>query len=556
MSNHRHIYSFDVFDTCLLRLCGDSRNFFDVLSKKVVDFMCLGDDGEQLRKMFVVFRAEAEGNNLHEIYSQVSRSFQLPCSIEDMVRLEMQTESEMLRPIEKTRLLVKQLRKKGDIMFVSDMYLPDDFIRERLAVAGFFHEGDRLYVSNTVGAWKSDGSLYRLIHEQERISYRYWHHYGDNRNSDFEVPKKLGVDAHWIHYDYLPYERQWANTILTTGFQYPSILAGVSRAVRLTSFSPQCQADFVADISAPIMVAWVYDVLHDAQQQGIRRIYFQARDTHSYFIIARELQPSFPNVELRYLFLSRQSLYSDNPLRIKYFEQEGLATYDRVAIVDITSSGKTLQIINQLLSQNGYPPVARSYCFFGLWKPNFTTEDEDDFDLMMTENKSVCYCALERYISAMGNRLLKRLTNPVVFVESLFSLNFHGRTVDYCQRGTMIRPVLGPDTETPWNFRDYNERKIKKSNDALLKYYVNAMLRAKLMDFCPHILERIALPTLASFIDNPNKAYLEYLHLFRLGGINYVDKRWKKNVWKRGSTVYSFPVLLMKLFYNLKNGVR
>lgn len=33
------IYSFDIFDTCLARLCGEPHNLYDVLSKKVIKLM-------------------------------------------------------------------------------------------------------------------------------------------------------------------------------------------------------------------------------------------------------------------------------------------------------------------------------------------------------------------------------------------------------------------------------------------------------------------------------------------------------------------------------------
>lgn len=45
------VYSFDVFDTCLARLCGEPRLLFDVLSLKVQKAM--GEDcNEHLRELF------------------------------------------------------------------------------------------------------------------------------------------------------------------------------------------------------------------------------------------------------------------------------------------------------------------------------------------------------------------------------------------------------------------------------------------------------------------------------------------------------------------------
>ena len=60
------VYSFDVFDTCLCRLCGEPRLMFDVLSLKVQE--AIGDScSEQLRQLFVAARVAAEGRSLHEI---------------------------------------------------------------------------------------------------------------------------------------------------------------------------------------------------------------------------------------------------------------------------------------------------------------------------------------------------------------------------------------------------------------------------------------------------------------------------------------------------------
>ena len=85
-------------------------------------------------------------------------------------------------------------------------------------------------------------------------------------------------------------------------------LAGISKAVRL-SFPNTPQYAFAADLIAPLYVPFVYKVLLDATLSGIKKIFFLARDGYILYQIAQSLQSEFPNIELRYLYVSRSSLY-------------------------------------------------------------------------------------------------------------------------------------------------------------------------------------------------------------------------------------------------------
>ncbi len=154
-------YSFDIFDTCVARLCGEPRHLFDILSKKVMESMEYPDD-EHLRQVFVTLRIEAgqTESTLESIYAQVSTRFPLPLSINEMMALEVATEREMLVAILPTLRLVETARRKGQVLFISDMYLASSFLKERLIELGFFKDGDKIFVSNEWDARKNDGTLY------------------------------------------------------------------------------------------------------------------------------------------------------------------------------------------------------------------------------------------------------------------------------------------------------------------------------------------------------------------------------------------------------------
>lgn len=523
-------YSFDIFDTCLCRLCGEPRNLFDVLSLKVQQRM--GENGsEYMRQHFVATRCDCGGHSLEEIYSEMAGRFPLPCSVEEMVQLELDTEREMLVPIVATRRLVDDLRKKGNIMFISDMYLPDGFIREQLIRHGFFHEGDRLYVSDSVGAWKHDGSLFRLVHEREGIPYRQWHHYGDNYHCDYRAARRLGIRAHHLHYDYLPYERHWKE-IPSVRYQYPSVLAGVSRAIRLDSIAPDDQKAFVCDISAPLMISWVFLIMQDAQEKGIRRLYFCARDMHSHYRIARRMGQMFPGVEPRYLFISGPALYESN-LCLDYLRSAGICDDVPVAIVDSCSSGKTLRVMNEKLASNGTRPVQGYF-----WaRMNILGEPISDARYELDDN----------YLAAMTRGKVNRLMGMRIFYELLFSLNHHKKTYGYEYHQSRIRPVFADDGDDTYHFDNIEKLGLlNKSNNRLLEAFAEGFIATGLSSLCHDVFHHIALPTLIEFVDRPRKDYLDYLHHFIWCGKPFVGHLHGKGkgVWKRGNIFYTLPEFL------------
>lgn len=537
------VYSFDVFDTCLCRLCGEPRMLLDVLSWKVVDLMSLAEgDKEHLREQFVALRADAHGD-LGTVYSHVAQYFPLPLTVEDMVNLEMATEREMLVPIQSTLRLVEQCRSKGDVIFISDMYLPSSFIRERLEVFGFMQEDDRLFVSDEVGALKRDGSLFQMIHSQLGIDYRHWHHYGDSRQSDYAVPRRLGIHAHRLVYGFFPIEERWRKHPATQ-FQFANLLAGVSRAIRLQSDAPDDMKAFVCDLAAPVMVAWTCRVMADATRRGIRKLYFCARDCHPEFLIARSLQPLFPGVEPHYLFVSSGSLYNDSPIRFDYLLQEGVADREgRVAIVDSGSTGRSLHVVNELLSAHGYPKVS-SYL---LWYANaYLSRLEPEY--------SVTVELEEFYTRYMAQPEIHKVTCVCTFIERIFPMNFHSRTAGYERRKDgRIRPVFD-STRNGDGIALNDFRNKKKQSDHLLMQYADAFSRVQLHHYAYETLHQAVLPAFGRFLLHPERPYVDWLHGFRYEGKPYVERLWRdKGCWQRGSLAYSLPKTLWRWIDSLSS---
>ena len=336
------ISSFDIFDTCLLRKCGTPDNFFDVFSLRVFN----GEVEEWVRQEFVAARhlaqqsVQSSSMKLKDIWAAFSWTHPQLKPKDELCRLEQETEREMLVPVLKMRDKVNECREKGyHIVFISDMYLSSSFMREVMQEHGFLQDSDGLYVSCECDAEKWNGKLFEYIREKEKISFRYWHHYGDNKVGDYKAPRKLGIKATIVSHKYTPYQKYWVDNDYSLGFKYSSILAGLGRSLHYST-KWTTHTDFVLDIVAPFYCSLVYRMMKDAEQRGIKRLYFCARDAYMMYLIAEKFKSMFPTIENQFIYISKKSLYEgDEAAKEAYFEQVGLITQiENVAIVDFRTS--------------------------------------------------------------------------------------------------------------------------------------------------------------------------------------------------------------------------
>lgn len=547
-------YSFDIFDTCLVRKCGEAKNVFDFLAERAF----VKPVTSECKRAFVAAHIEAERKSwsstqtLTDIYNAFSYNHPDMYSKEELIELEKEVEREMLCPVRSVTEYISSLRKKGNrILFISDMYLGADFLQPILQKAGLWQEGDTIYVSCEIGATKASGELYKYIKRKENISFGDWHHYGDNVHSDVQVPKKLGIHSHLVSHKYTPYQQKMRE-MPSLYNQWGGVLAGISRSIALQS-ERTAHNDFVLDIIAPLFVSFVYRVMEDAQKKGIQTLYFCARDAHPLYRIARKKQNLFHGISVEYLYISRTSLYEGNEEnKIGYFRQIGLAsTNAKNAIVDVRSSGKTLQVLNEILTANGYSSI---YGYFFEVCPksseqlqglNYYTELDD----LYIQNLSVA---------------LRKLPSNWYMYELYFPLNTQKRTIAYECDGNEYKAVL--DKEDKKEYRLANLQECVKWRNWALDRYAEDFVQLELYKYADEIFEMYALPQLAEFFLYPDKHYLDALREFyglhpHRGYIPYIDNSllrlpmnviMHRTIWKRGTIFYSLPTWLSKFLYRSK----
>lgn len=309
----REYVSFDVFDTCLIRRCGNPNKIWDLMADRLFE-----KEDVRGRLSFAGNRSLAEETALmntafptiRDIYNELNVA-QWGFKQDDIINLEMEIEEQELFPNPEILKIVNEFREKEyKIAFVSDMYLPTEFIKKILIKHGFCREGENVFVSADCKATKYSGKLFDFVFEKTGTKAKQWIHYGDNERSDYRIPNSKGVKARLVsNTDFTEEEKRW----LDNACFYPQkneieLWAGLCRLTRVQSeknFATTMAVDFVVSLYVPFVIY----VLRTAKAKGIKTLYFLARDSHIFMEIAKSLQKESEGVECRYLKLNRRVLY-------------------------------------------------------------------------------------------------------------------------------------------------------------------------------------------------------------------------------------------------------
>ena len=315
------IFSFDIFDTLFTRLvskpteifkiCGDRALQFGWINFSAETFCEIRGNSEQRSRLFY----EGGEVNLDEIYREIANTLEIETeTIDKLKNLELEVEAEYLVAVPRAYQLIEQARRSHpNVLFLSDMYLPVAFLEDLLKQHGFWQEGDRLYVSSQCRKSKGVGDLFLKVLEDLLLSPQEFTHIGNNWQSDVAKPSSLGINSIYFNYAnpnrYELILQKYADA--TNGIT--SLLAGISRYTRLTRETQTPKEsiirDIAASVAAPILTAYTIWILQQAKAKQLARIYFLARDGEMLLQIAKELAPKiYPEVELRYLYVSRQAL--------------------------------------------------------------------------------------------------------------------------------------------------------------------------------------------------------------------------------------------------------
>lgn len=299
--------SFDIFDTTLIRKCGRPENIFYLLAHRLYP-----NDSAKCED-FLLWRKRAEGEarrkalgndvTIEDIYSSDELKGFDEYDKKELVEAEKSVEAEQLIANPAIRDIINKKREQGyTVCFISDMYLPSDFLKEVLLREGCIEKNEVVYVSCEWNARKSNGTLYKKL--KKELTPEEWVHYGDHPVSDIRMARKNGVKTHKVETPFNSAESSAIQPATKQRHYESSILTGLSRAARIT-FGNQ-YASLAADFIAPAYISYVHWVIEKCREEGVKRLYFLSRDSYILQQIAEELPHE--DIELKYLFVSRKSL--------------------------------------------------------------------------------------------------------------------------------------------------------------------------------------------------------------------------------------------------------
>lgn len=313
---------FDVFDTLLTRTLGEPRSLFlslgetlhakSKLSQSPSRFARARAGAEQRARKNVSAPADV---TLAQIYRELLYAWpEVGVSLEELIDAELEAERQALRVVPYAKQLLATARAhSARIAFVSDMYLPTEFIRNELANHGLAQEEDFVYVSCDCGFRKwPKGELFRFVLEDQRLEASRALHIGDNPKADYEAARSIGIQAVALEYTHL---NRYESALETNAWEsggLASAFAGASRLTRLRHLGdeqPDAMLRVLAGVGGPLLAGFTIWLLGRAKASGLRRLYFLSREGEVLFELADLLNKRMNlGMDLRYLFVSRQSI--------------------------------------------------------------------------------------------------------------------------------------------------------------------------------------------------------------------------------------------------------
>ena len=234
--------TFDCFDTVVTRAVGDPRSVGYVVAARLrAAGVCDVEPGA-----YVAYRQQAESvavkrlmdrATLADVCAQLADLLGLGAdAAEHLASAEESVELELTRPVPGGLAAVARARSAGsEVAFISDTVLPAAVVAKLLGRAGARHDGERLWVSNELGASKARGSAYAAVARSVPSLPLAWRHIGDDDRADVRMARVAGVvPQHETRGRLNAHERAWERgASASQGFS--SLLAGAARRTRLVA---------------------------------------------------------------------------------------------------------------------------------------------------------------------------------------------------------------------------------------------------------------------------------------------------------------------------------
>ena len=322
------IVTFDIFDTLVHRKIWAPADIFECVRLKLYEHECSLLMHDTFRN-FPYDRIKAESNSrkrrqqehggdaevtFDEIYAEYAQLTGCPSAILDLIKsTELYIEEHMLVTSPIGLELYNKYRSAGkNIAFISDMYLPSDWLSQMLEAKGFSGATELpLFVSCEHRASKHSGSLYEVTKKQLAISdTQRWLHIGDNKYADINNAQKHNIQTHhadWSTIDnrFLPASGAGANHIVAK-------IISFLETKQASQYIPKDNLEAIGyQVFGPLLFGFNTWLLNACRESKLKKMVFVARDgwlLRSLFEKSKSLA-GLSDVQTHYLHMSRKVGY-------------------------------------------------------------------------------------------------------------------------------------------------------------------------------------------------------------------------------------------------------
>lgn len=324
------LFSFDIFDTLITRTTIEPIGIFALMQKELGEGSQYSNIPSYVRDNFYFLRSGAERflnitKNLtkRECYmsaSEVQQEFSLPEiynvikqqnnltdeAVQTLINLEMKTEYDNILPIEENIEVIKYLLSGGRrVVLISDMYLPENFIRSLLVKFDDVFKEIPIYVSSEYNKRKYTKELYAAVKEAESMDYQRWLHIGDNSYADDKMPEELEIKTHLFERVKMTKIEERA---FNNNYDKASVQLALGAARNLRQLYPDSEKADFATIAGIMIFPYIKWILDRCTAQGIKRLHFISRDGYVMQKIADIIiKQENLDIETHYIYGSREA---------------------------------------------------------------------------------------------------------------------------------------------------------------------------------------------------------------------------------------------------------
>lgn len=325
------VVSLDVFDTAVLRKLDRPRSLFQlmlpdvsaILGERTAEFPALRIYAEhEIHRRHATSASGPPGEvRFSEIYELLGEILGLEKkATEELSRLEIQAELAVCCQNPFIHGIYSRcISRRKPVVFLSDMYLPENVVAEILRNCGY-SQYESLLVSSSTRKAKASGMLFDEALGKIAVAAKHWLHIGDNPHSDIRMARKRGMTAwrlvspemHFAKPDQSFEAWQSDRPLPPAGLAVKGMLA--NRLTRHKSAASKSGAaetfweDFGYAAAGPLYTGFTEWLISRVIKDEPQAIYFLARDG---FIIRRIFNmlrpPELAAVETHYLYASRRA---------------------------------------------------------------------------------------------------------------------------------------------------------------------------------------------------------------------------------------------------------